>query len=83
MGALTRAQVNVAYNGPNGVMYVTTNFLSCIPFSTDDDFQGGLSSPASNINFKITGQVYYRTGDAQSLTTQLTTVFLIDGCVMI
>ena len=57
-----------------------TNFFIPFPFSTDDDFQGGMSSPSSNINFKLTGT--YSTGNLP-MTTPWVACFLIDGVVMI
>ena len=71
-----------------------TNFFIPFPFSTDNDFQGGLSSPSSNINFKITGQLQYhdvpdcRYGkwvitDDRKFTTPWVAAFLIDGVIMI
>ena len=82
-GHITRATVDSSYIGPNGVSYDQSNFFIGIPFSTDDDFQGGLSSPSSNINFKITGQIYNQTGSAITYTTPWTAAFLIDGVLMI
>ena len=57
-----------------------TNFFIPFPFSTDDDFQGGMSSPSSNINFKLTG-----TFKDNSITAETPWVaaFLIDGVIMI
>ena len=61
------------------VTYDDSNFFIPFPFSTDDDFQGGMSSPSSNINFKLTGNV--TTTVAQ--TTPWVAAFLIDGVIMI
>jgi hypothetical protein len=72
------------YLGPNGNSRDTSNFFMPFPFSTDDDFQGGLSSPASNINFKLTGQMY---PPLQPSTVKMESpwvaAFLIDGVIMI
>ena len=54
-----------------------------IPFSTDDDFQGGLSSPAANINFKLTGTIHNTTGAQIVYSTPWVAAFLIDGVIMI
>ena len=58
----------------------TSNFFVGIPFSIDDDFQGGLSSPSSNINFKLNA---ITTIDLSTWTTPLIACFLIDGSIMI
>ena len=71
------------YVGPNGKSFDKSNFFVGIPFSTDDDFQGGLSSPSSNINFKITGQLHNTTGSEIVFNTPWTAAFLIDGVLMI
>ena len=81
--ALTRKVIDAAYKGPNGVPFDRTNYFIGIPFSTDDDFQGGLSSPSSNINFKITGQLYNKTSNTIRYTTPFTACFLINGVLMI
>ena len=70
-----------------------TNFFIPFPFSTDEDFQGGLSSPSSNINFKITGTLHYDTTviadkqymvkDERKFDTPWVAAFLIDGVIMI
>ena len=71
-----------------------TNFFIPFPFSTDNDFQGGLSSPSSNINFKITGNLNYhdvtdsRHGkwvitDDRKFDSPWVAAFLIDGVIMI
>jgi hypothetical protein len=60
--------------------YDTSNFFVGIPFSIDDDFQGGLSSPSANINFKLIGRT---TIDLTAWTTPLIACFLIDGSIMI
>ena len=57
-----------------------TNFFIPFPFSTDDDFQGGMSSPSSNINFKLTGTF---SKDKLKMETPWVACFLIDGVVMI
>jgi hypothetical protein len=68
-----------------------SNFFIGIPFSVDNDYQGGMSSPSSSIVFKVSGQ---------ALATDTTTLprhipardswnhnwyalFLIDGSLMI
>ena len=80
---LKRNVIDDAYIGPNGKPFDKSNYFIGIPFSTDDDFQGGLSSPSSNINFKITGQIYNMTSTAITFTTPWTACFLIDGVIMI
>ena len=60
-----------------------SNFFIPFPFSTDDDFQGGLSSPAANINFKLTGTIHNTTGSQISYSTPWVAAFLIDGVIMI
>ena len=70
-----------------------TNFFIPFPFSTDEDFQGGLSSPSSNINFKITGTLNYdntahtvpeySVKDERKFDTPWVAAFLIDGVIMI
>ena len=78
-----RKDIDTAYKGPNGKDFDKSNFFFAIPFSTDDDFQGGLSSPASNINFKITGQIK-NLGHAEiQYETPWVAAFLIDGVIMI
>ena len=57
-----------------------SNFFAPFPFSTDDDFQGGMSSPSSNINFKLTGIF---ADDSVIAQTPWVACFLIDGVVMI
>ena len=80
------------YYGEGGVLYDRTNFFIPFPFSTDNDFQGGLSSPASNINFKLTGtlQPLPQSGIADSVVrdyngfnTPWVACFLIDGVIMV
>ena len=82
------------YKGEGGVFYDRTNFFIPFPFSTDNDFQGGLSSPASNINFKLTGtlQAIPAVGgtasdlvvrDCNPFNTPWVACFLIDGVIMI
>ena len=87
----------IQYKGPNGDLGDRSNFFIPFPFSTDDDFQGGLSSPSSNINFKLTGnfqtvsQTQVTAGEndwaAQdhhtSFNTPWVAAFLIDGVIMI
>jgi hypothetical protein len=73
--------VTTAYKGPNGVLRDNSNFFIAFPFSTDDDFQGGLSSPASNINFKLTGTI--RPPVDLAMQTPWVAAFLIDGVIMI
>ena len=60
-------------------MHDETNFFIPFPFSTDDDFQGGMSSPSSNINFKLTGTFT----DLTICQTPWVAAFLIDGVIMI
>jgi hypothetical protein len=58
----------------------TSNFFVGIPFSIDDDFQGGLSSPSSNINFKLMAATSM---DLSEWKTPIIACFLIDGSIMI
>ena len=58
----------------------TSNFFVGIPFSIDDDFQGGLSSPSSNINFKLMATT---TINLREWQTPIIACFLIDGSIMI
>ena len=51
-GSVTIVATDKSYN-----KYDTSNLFVGIPFSIDDDFQGGLSSPGANINFKLMGSV--------------------------
>ena len=60
-----------------------SNFFIPFPFSTDDDFQGGLSSPAANINFKLTGTIHNPGGAPLLYSTPWVAAFLIDGVIMI
>ena len=60
--------------------YDTSNFFVGIPFSIDDDFQGGLSSPSSNINFKLMATPDM---DLSEWKTPIIACFLIDGSIMI
>ena len=78
-----REVIDKNYKGPNGKTFDKSNFFFAIPFSTDDDFQGGLSSPASNINFKITGQIKNLTGGNLKYNTPWVAAFLIDGVIMV
>ena len=81
------------YNGPGGNYGDRTNFFIPFPFSTDDDFQGGLSSPSSNINFKLTGSLKWDGAadnspillatDRRKFDTPWVAAFLIDGVIMI
>ena len=79
------------YYGANGDFPDRTNFFIPFPFSTDSDFQGGLSSPASNINFKLTGSIQANVAapvdicvrDTNDFTTPWVACFLIDGVIMI
>ena len=89
--------VNIQYKGPNGELGDRSNFFIPFPFSTDDDFQGGLSSPSSNINFKLTGQFKTKTQTQDTtgkndwavqdhnatFNTPWVAAFLIDGVIMI
>ena len=61
-------------------LHDTSNFFVGIPFSIDDDFQGGLSSPSSNINFKLMATA---TADLREWQTPIIACFLIDGSIMI
>ena len=80
-------------NGPGGRWGDASNFFIPFPFSTDNDFQGGLSSPSSNINFKITGKLNYDNVaadapekaiiDRRDFNTPWVAAFLIDGVIMI
>jgi hypothetical protein len=58
-----------------------SNFFIAIPFSTDEDFQGGLSSPVSNINFKVIGN--FKPPYNLQFSTPWVAAFLIDGTIMI
>ena len=78
-----RIDVDNAFLGANGKHFDKSNFFFAIPFSTDEDFQGGLSSPASNINFKLTGQIYNHTDAKLKYDTPWVAAFLIDGVIMI
>ena len=60
-----------------------SNFFIPFPFSTDDDFQGGLSSPAANINFKLTGTIHNPESAPIVYSTPWVAAFLIDGVIMI
>ena len=80
------------YKGRNAKFADRTNFFIPFPFSTDNDFQGGLSSPASNINFKLTGTIQEQPSDNASditvrdkndFNTPWVACFLIDGVIMI
>jgi hypothetical protein len=76
--------VTTGYIGPNGLVRDTSNFFIPFPFSTDDDFQGGLSSPASNINFKLTGMLNPPLGGGNvTMESPWVACFLIDGVIMI
>ena len=86
------AVASVVYKGENGHFGDRTNFFIPFPFSTNEDFQGGLSSPSSNINFKLTGdiqKVSAGTGnektvlDGNTFDTPWVACFLIDGVIMI
>ena len=63
------------------IFHDDSNFFVGIPFSIDDDFQGGLSSPSSNINFKLIGTT------SQDMSTwdkaPAIAAFLIDGSIMV
>ena len=86
----------LTYKGENAIFYDRTNFFIPFPFSTDNDFQGGLSSPASNINFKLTGTLQalpISSGqdavadlvvrDTNAFNTPWVACFLIDGVIMV
>ena len=78
-GATAAVRFAVPINGSHALKD-DSNFFIPFSFSTDDDFQGGLSSPSSNINFKLTGTLVDKT---IAHTTPWVAVFLIDGVVMI
>ena len=92
----TSTDTALDYGGRKGVFEDRTNFFIPFPFSTDNDFQGGLSSPASNINFKLTGTLQaipvasgenappdITVRDTNSFNTPWVACFLIDGVIMI
>jgi hypothetical protein len=61
-----------------------SNFFIPIPFSIEGDFQGGLSSPVSNINFKVIGQFTPPSYlGPQIFNTPWVAAFLIDSVIMI
>jgi hypothetical protein len=70
----------------------TSNFFIGIPFSVDDDYQGGMSSPSSSIVFKVTGSGVARSDNqcprhipdmGAGWNTNWYACFLIDGSLMI
>ena len=63
------------------VFHDDSNFFVGIPFSIDDDFQGGLSSPSSNINFKLIGTRSQAMATWESAPA--IAAFLIDGSIMV
>jgi len=58
-----------------------SNFFIALPFSTEGDFQGGLSSPVSNINFKVIGT--FAPPTKMKFSTPWVCLFLVDGVLMI
>jgi hypothetical protein len=58
-----------------------SNFFIALPFSTEGDFQGGLSSPVSNINFKVEGT--FKPPIKMKFSTPWVCLFLVDGVLMI
>jgi hypothetical protein len=68
-----------------------SNFFIGVPFSVDNDYQGGMSSPSSSIIFKVTGKasatdaaLYPRYLPAiAGWTDNWYALFLIDGSLMI
>ena len=90
---LQGGQATALANGPGGRWGDASNFFIPFPFSTDNDFQGGLSSPSSNINFKITGDLNWDNVaadaaekaiiDRRAFNTPWVAAFLIDGVIMI
>ena len=93
----TSTDTALEYGGRYGLFKDRTNFFIPFPFSTDNDFQGGLSSPASNINFKLTGTLQARplstatrdnvidiaVRDTNAFNTPWVACFLIDGVIMV
>ena len=81
-GAVTNVSTKADYKaGTNTRLQIDdSNFFIPFPFSTDDDFQGGMSSPSSNINFKLTGTWGV---DNLPMSTPWVACFLIDGVIMI
>jgi hypothetical protein len=63
----------------DGWDYDKSNFFVGIPFSLDSDFQGGLSSPSNNINFKLIGTF----GGPGVFNCPWVAAFLIDGVLAI
>jgi hypothetical protein len=70
----------------------TSNFFIGIPFSVDDDYQGGMSSPSSSIVFKVSGTAVALNATqcprhlpliANGWSTNWYACFLIDGSLMI
>jgi hypothetical protein len=77
----------VVFNAPFGGISKTdddSNFFIGIPFSVDNDYQGGLSAPSANINFKLSGSAdpAYNTTIA-NWTSPIIACFLLDASVMI
>jgi hypothetical protein len=68
-----------------------SNFFIGIPFSVDNDYQGGMSSPSSSIVFKVSGQapdtnaekVPRHTPALADWKNNWYALFLIDGSLMI
>jgi hypothetical protein len=58
-----------------------SNFFIALPFATEGDFQGGLSSPVSNINFKVQG--VFHPPKQMKFSTPWVCLFLVDGVLMI
>jgi hypothetical protein len=65
-----------------------SNFFIAIPFSVDNDYQGGMSSPSSSIVFKVTGTTEATIAnrvptEANKWIYNWYACFLIDGSLMI
>jgi hypothetical protein len=87
----------VAATGVNSYVFKNqqgdkSNFFIGIPFSVDNDYQGGMSSPSSSIVFKVSGQAPQYNADTvpRHAKSQPNTwnhnwyaLFLIDGSLMI
>jgi hypothetical protein len=58
-----------------------SNFFIAMPFSTENDFQGGLSSPVNNINIKVMGT--FKPPKRMIFSTPWVCAFLTDGEIMI
>jgi hypothetical protein len=68
-----------------------SNFFIEIPFSVDNDYQGGMKSPSSSIVFKVSGQaqpteaktIHRHTPTVCKWTDNWYALFLIDGSLII